>query len=119
MLLDQHTLADDVWALRAWEAFKHISTIDQNGRSRTWPVELTKVEVIVVEEAFLFNAVLWTLMDVILRGVRALLQSGTKQKLVLEKSFGGVALMVVGDPLQGSPIGDDDVCLNGKSTFEQ
>lgn len=70
---------------------------------------------IVVEESFLFNAILWTLMDVILRGVRASLQQGEKQLLIAKKSFGGIALMVVGDPLQGSPVGDNETCLDRKS----
>ena len=53
-----------------------------------------------------------TLMDVILRGVRATLETGDNQLRVLKRSFGGVALLVVGDPLQGSPIVDGDGCLD-------
>ena len=58
------------------------------------PIYLSHVRAIIVDEAFLISAVLWTLVDVIMRNVTG----------KLKESFGGVPFLVIGDPLQGFVI---------------
>ena len=63
---------------------------------------LKKVDVVVVDEVFLIPAVLFTLSDVILRGARD----------CYSNHFGGTAMFILGDPLQGSAIPDENCTLS-------
>ena len=81
------------------KAYDHIAD-----NVNTWrpPNHLARVKVVIVDEAFLISAVLWTLADVIMRNVTG----------KLEESFGGIPFLVVGDPLQGTVIPDPACCLD-------
>ncbi len=68
------------------------------------PQYLAQLKVVIVDEAFLISAVLWTLVDVIMRNV-----TGN-----LGESFGGIPFLVVGDPLQGTVIPDVPCCLDSR-----
>lgn len=65
------------------------------------PSQLQKVHVILIDEVFLLTGVLFTLADVILRGARN----------KFSDPFGDVTMLIIGDPLQGGAIPDDDCTL--------
>ncbi len=65
------------------------------------PSKLRDVQVLIIDEIFLASSLTFTMIVTICQGVRD----------NFTEPFGGLSVLLVGDPLQGTSIGSDENCL--------
>jgi hypothetical protein len=94
-----HTAADVAEYYKL--AYKHLTS----NNDFVPPAQVARAKLLVIDEVFLFPSYIFILADVICRGARD----------AFTKSFGGLTLIMVGDPLQGAAIADESIMLELQS----